>query len=202
MGKYKYNNLQMAYRTNIKSGLVFLHGLGSNKETWQKQFEYFDPHHLVLAVDLLNHGISTNNVDIQIAPRLNAQIIDRLILERFQLPFIVIGHSVTAAVLVELMLLKNPFIKGIVFLDCPVDSGPFMFSKCHDALQTINESQGSICIIEAEHGIGSNPDNSWAGYLRNAKYHLVNNADHNLHKSSSSEVNKLIGKFIKNTKLL
>ena len=60
MAALRLNDARLAYdRRGSGTPLVFLHGIGSTRETWAAQLERFGRDHLAAALDLRGHGEST-----------------------------------------------------------------------------------------------------------------------------------------------
>ncbi|MDU2065067.1 MAG: alpha/beta hydrolase [Sporomusaceae bacterium] len=87
------NGIQLYYETAGEGeAIVFIHGLGENSSSWQRQMEAFQKTHRVIAMDLRGHGQSEDN-DAVITMELFAQDVLGLmdILHIDQAHFV--GHS-------------------------------------------------------------------------------------------------------------
>lgn len=99
-----------------KSCLLFLHGAFIDKSYWQAQLDYFSPHYRVLAVDLVGHGQSSSYrkaYSIQAYGEDISKFLQQLALEEV----ILIGHSIGAAIMLEVALRAGSNIKGLVGID-------------------------------------------------------------------------------------
>ncbi|MDA8441764.1 MAG: alpha/beta hydrolase [Peptococcaceae bacterium] len=121
--------------------MVFIHGGGLSSWMWAQQFAYFKDYHC-LAPDLPEHGKSINAG--QISLRDGAQQIARLIeLQAHGGKAFVIGHSLGAKILVELLNLRPELVSRAVVASAlcrPVPSlkllhKPIVYRLTHSMLQ-------------------------------------------------------------------
>jgi len=98
--------------------LLFIHGMLCDAHDWKFQLDYFSKKYQVIACDLPGHGALSHidNVSWNI-PSLAIylkKVIDKL--DRSQ-KIILIGHSMATRIVIELCLLLNRKVSGIILLD-------------------------------------------------------------------------------------
>jgi len=79
--KAKVNGTEIAYveRGKGKNTIVFVHGLGENKESWRYQTEHFSNKARTIAVDLRGHGESgDSNISLDIFVEDLRALVDKL----------------------------------------------------------------------------------------------------------------------------
>ncbi|MGH1339233.1 MAG: alpha/beta fold hydrolase [Aureispira sp.] len=99
-----------------KISLLFLHGAFINKDYWLAQLTHFAPHYRVLAVDLAGHGQSSTHrktYSIQEYGKDIHKFLQQLDLKQV----ILIGHSIGAAVMLEVTVIAGSTIKGLIGID-------------------------------------------------------------------------------------
>ena len=95
--------------------LLFVHGAGGNGEIWERQVEFFKGKHSVFRLDLPGHGGSAPRGEDRISSyaewvRLSSE---RLFPKR---PFVLVGHSMGGAIVLELAINPPDGLKGIVLV--------------------------------------------------------------------------------------
>jgi pimeloyl-ACP methyl ester carboxylesterase len=99
--------------TEKDPSLLFIHGAGGNGEIWEGQVAFFEGKHSIFRLDLPGHGRSDPGGADRISSyaqwaRLSSE---RLFAKR---PFVLVGHSMGGAVVLELGLNPPDGLKGIV----------------------------------------------------------------------------------------
>ncbi|MFA4885533.1 MAG: alpha/beta hydrolase [Desulfotomaculaceae bacterium] len=98
---------------NLKApSIVFIHGGGVSGWMWEKQVEYFDSYHCIIP-DLPEHGKSINEKPLSIPDCAN-RIVKLIISKANGKKAHVIGHSLGAKVLVELLSIKPEVVDRAV----------------------------------------------------------------------------------------
>lgn len=99
--------------TERDPSLLFVHGAGGNGEIWERQAEYFKGKHSVFRLDLPGHGGSDPRGEDRISSyaRWVRYCSEKLFPNR---PFVLIGHSMGGAIVLELALRPPECLKGIV----------------------------------------------------------------------------------------
>lgn len=97
--------------------LVFIHGSGSNHSMWSHQYAKLHKKYNVFALDLPGHGGSSGSGENKVENYAHAvkELLDELKLS----PPVVVGHSLGAAIALQMALLYQREIAGIV----PVGGG-------------------------------------------------------------------------------
>jgi len=95
--------------------LLFVHGAGGNGEIWERQAEFFRGKHSVFRLDLPGHGGSAPGGEDRI--RAYAQWV-RLSSEKLfaKRPFVLAGHSMGGAIVLELALDPPAGLSGLVLV--------------------------------------------------------------------------------------
>jgi pimeloyl-ACP methyl ester carboxylesterase len=96
--------------------LVFLHGWCINSTYWNTQFSHFAKHYSVYAIDLPGFGKSSadrENWTIEEYAKDVTGFIEMLGLENV----ILIGHSMSGEIMLQIVMNKNPRIIGLVGID-------------------------------------------------------------------------------------
>jgi pimeloyl-ACP methyl ester carboxylesterase len=101
--------------TEKDPSLLFIHGAGGNVGIWERQGVFFDGKHSVFRLDLPGHGGSGPRGEESISAysqwvRSSSQ---RLFAER---PFVLVGHSMGGAIVLELALDPPDGLQGIVLV--------------------------------------------------------------------------------------
>jgi len=94
---------------------LFVHGTGSNAHTWQHQLEHFDASHSAIAFDFPGHGRSGSTEGLASigAYAVFTEALCRVIgLE----PCVVIGHSMGAAVAMEMAVAHRERVRALVLV--------------------------------------------------------------------------------------
>jgi pimeloyl-ACP methyl ester carboxylesterase len=99
--------------TEKDPSLLFIHGAGGNEEIWEGQATFFEGKHSIFRLDLPGHGRSDPKGEDRISSyaqwaRLGSE---KLFPKR---PFVLVGHSMGGAVVLELALNPPEGLKGIV----------------------------------------------------------------------------------------
>ncbi len=99
--------------TEKDPSLLFIHGAGGTGEIWEQQVAFFRDKHPLFRLDLPGHGGSDPRGEERISSyaewvRLGLQ---KLFVQR---PFVLVGHSMGGAVVLELALAPPEGLKGIV----------------------------------------------------------------------------------------
>lgn len=96
--------------------LLFVHGWNINKSYWQNQYTFFSPRYRVVALDLPGFGNSGKNRKSWSVEEYGKDITS--ILSQLDLkPVILIGHSMSGAIVVEAALKNASRVIGIVGVD-------------------------------------------------------------------------------------
>ena len=101
--------------TEKDPGLLFVHGAGGNGEIWERQVEFFKGKHSAFRIDLPGHGGSGPRGEDRISSyaewvRLSSE---KLFAKR---SFVLVGHSMGGAIVLELALNPPDGLKGIVLV--------------------------------------------------------------------------------------
>lgn len=106
-----------------KQELVFIHGIGSSKETWNSITPFFDTEkYTIHCLDLLGHGSPYSPGD-QLTPAYQAGFVARFLQSKGIENPIVVGHSYGGIVSIILRLNQDDFnvrIKQIIFINSPI----------------------------------------------------------------------------------
>lgn len=95
--------------------LVFIHGLGSNLQAWNKTIEALSPHYRCIALDLPGYGKSSQR-DYPFSMAFFAEQI-RQFCEALQLKNVaVVGHSMGGQIALQLSLQEPAFLKQLILL--------------------------------------------------------------------------------------
>jgi len=112
------NGVQIAYKKQGRGDttLLFVHGWCINKEYWQSQVDFFSPRYSVVTIDLPGFGQSGKNKstwDFAEYTEDIVKVIDDLKLKNV----IVIGHSMSGDILLDLSIRYPSRIAGIAGVD-------------------------------------------------------------------------------------
>ena len=101
--------------TEKNPSLLFIHGAGGNGEIWEEQGVFFEGKHSVFRMDLPGHGGSGLRGEDRISAYTEWV---RLSLQRLfgEGPFVLIGHSMGGAIVLELALSPPAGLQGIVLV--------------------------------------------------------------------------------------
>jgi pimeloyl-ACP methyl ester carboxylesterase len=101
--------------TGKDPSLLFIHGAGGNGEIWERQAEFFKGKHSAFRLDLPGHGGSDPQGEDRVSSY--AEWV-RLISEKLfpKRPFVLVGHSMGGAIVLELALTPPEGLKGIVLV--------------------------------------------------------------------------------------
>lgn len=98
------------------TNLLFLHGWGINRTYWTKQMEVFKAEHTVYAVDLAGYGESTAERTEWTIEEFALDIVD--FIKQLQLEnVILIGHSMSGMIALDVVLKTSNVITGIIGVD-------------------------------------------------------------------------------------
>jgi pimeloyl-ACP methyl ester carboxylesterase len=95
--------------------LLFIHGAGGNGEIWEDQVAFFEGSHSIFRLDLPGHGGSAPPGEDRIGAYAEwvLRITEKLFAKR---PFVLAGHSMGGAIVLELALNPPDGLKGIVVI--------------------------------------------------------------------------------------
>ena len=98
--------------------LLFLHGAGSNANTWRRQIEHFDGKHGALAFDLPAHGRSGTTDGLATLAEMTE--LTRAFAADLRLrPFVFVGRAMGGAIGIELALAEPRMLRGLVLVATP-----------------------------------------------------------------------------------
>lgn len=111
--------------------LVFIHGMACDQEDWYEQVRYFSLAYRVLTIDLPGHGLSVpadseQQWTMQALAESLKILIDTL---NIQQPFVIVGHSTSVRIAIELYQLLKSHTHGLVFVDCGYQKGRVSYLK-------------------------------------------------------------------------
>jgi pimeloyl-ACP methyl ester carboxylesterase len=96
--------------------LLFAHGWNINKSYWEEQIPFFSNKYRVIAIDLPGHGNSVSDRTDWTIEEYGRDI--TLFIEKLNLKQVVlIGHSMSGAVMLEVATANNPAVIGLVGVD-------------------------------------------------------------------------------------
>ena len=95
--------------------LFFVHGAGCDASVWEPQAEYFAAKHLSYRIDLPGHGASPPEGEGRISAY--AQWVRLAVSSLFaSTPFVLVGHSMGGAVVLEMAVNPPPSLAGIILV--------------------------------------------------------------------------------------
>lgn len=111
------DSLQIAYVDEGKGPqtLLFIHGLGSNLQAWNKTIEALSPHYRCIALDLPGYGKSSQR-DYPFSMAFFAEQISAFCQQLRLKQLSVVGHSMGGQIALHLALQKPAFLKKLVLL--------------------------------------------------------------------------------------
>ncbi len=114
------NNIQELKFEEHGSGkpILFVHGLGSNSQCWNKQIEEFKETHNVITVDLFGHG-ATKYVPNNLTIKYTAKQINNYLVKNNKQGAIVVGHSLGGLIALEMARTDRSPIDLLVVIDTP-----------------------------------------------------------------------------------
>lgn len=122
---------------------VFLHGIGSSKETWHHQIQQLSPYHLCIAPDIRGHGLSSTCESLEfhlLVNDLEKILLDQSVQEIISTRLLIfICHSVGGAIGTSLYLQNNslrPSIVAIIVIDLVEETGLDSLPHMKAALNT------------------------------------------------------------------
>lgn len=100
--------------------LIFIHGMACDQEDWHEQVNHFSSVYSVLTIDLPGHGLSvpansTQQWTMEALAKSLKELIDTL---NIQTSFVIIGHSASVRIVIELYQLLKTRTHGLVLIDC------------------------------------------------------------------------------------
>jgi pimeloyl-ACP methyl ester carboxylesterase len=99
-----------------KPALVFVHGWGNNRSTWDDQVPYFSKKYRVVTIDLAGCGASGNDREEWDMASLGKDVV--AVINKLHLDDVVlIGHSMGGAVIIETARMIPEKISGLVLVD-------------------------------------------------------------------------------------
>jgi pimeloyl-ACP methyl ester carboxylesterase len=99
--------------TERDPSLLFIHGAGGSGEIWEGQGPFFKGRHSIFRLDLPGHGGSDSRGEDRIHAYAEwARMSSEKLFE--QRPFVLVGHSMGGAIVLELALKPPAGLKGIV----------------------------------------------------------------------------------------
>lgn len=123
--------------------MIFIHGVGMNKASWQAQMQAFATDYRVIAYDMLGHGDSALPPESVGVSDLTAQLVrlmDRLEIDRAH----IIGHSMGALVATELALTHPERVTRLVALNA-------VYQRSDDKREAVVSRAESIARGEVSH---------------------------------------------------
>lgn len=117
------DNIKIHYEVcDLNSGslaLIFLHGMGGNLKSWNKEREYFHSRKIsTIAIDLRGHGLSGNpsDPDKYKISDLVKDVVGVLDKEKFK-NYVIVGHCLGGMVVIDLEINYPKISKGVVLVD-------------------------------------------------------------------------------------
>ena len=99
--------------------LVFIHGMLCDQSNWALQIKYFKTQYKVITLDLPGHGESSSKCDQQWdVTNLAFDIKDFLLGLKLKKPLVIVAHSASVRIALELNYLLAQNVAGLVLLDC------------------------------------------------------------------------------------
>lgn len=146
--------------------VVLLHGVGLRAEAWNAQIAALAPRHTVIAPDLPGHGES-RFFDYQ--PKF-ADYVQRFAVAiasaRLDEPVFMVGHSLGAAIALEVATQHPALIRGVVALSA-------IYRRTSDAAAKVRARAANLAETRAQDP--SETLQRWFGDARNAEYHACRN---------------------------
>lgn len=115
----KHIHYRIAGKISSPICLVFIHGMLCDQSNWNAQIKYFKTHYQILTLDLPGHGQSTLKPYQQWDVVNLAMDLKQFLLGlNLQKKFVIIGHSASVRIALELNYLLEKDVAGLVLLDC------------------------------------------------------------------------------------
>lgn len=142
--------------------VVLIHGVGLRAEAWNAQTDALSQRHTVLAPDMPGHGHSRS---FDYEPKF-ADYVQRFAVAiasaRLDEPVFLVGHSMGAAIALELVMQHPALIRGVVALNA-------IFRRCADAAAAV---QARAASLDPTREIDpSETLQRWFGAARTGEYH-------------------------------
>lgn len=118
MPQVSLNNSNFYYESYGEGeAILFLHGLGSSSQDWEKQIEELSKEYKIYLLDLRGHGKSS--IDGNFSFELFIQDIELFINQIIKEPFHLVGLSL-GAMLASSLASKQANIKSLTLINCPL----------------------------------------------------------------------------------
>lgn len=115
----KHIHYRIAGKISSPICLVFIHGMLCDESNWNAQIKYFKTHYQILTLDLPGHGQSTLKAYQQWdVVNLALDLKQFLLGLNLQKQFVVVAHSASVRIALELNYLLDQDLAGLVLLDC------------------------------------------------------------------------------------
>ncbi len=134
--------------------LLFLHGWCINKDYWRNQLDYFSKDYKVIAIDLPGFGKSSAKRDDWTIEQY-ANDIESFINELSLENIIVIGHSMSGEIMLELAVKNHKSIIGLVGIDnfktIDVKYSPEQITEMNKFIESLAKAFKTVAPTYAEH---------------------------------------------------
>ena len=136
--KFHYTQTDIYYKTAGKGkNIVLIHGFLENHKMWNYLVDQLKATHNVLVLDLLGHGKSDGLCDVHTMEQ-QAQMINRLMLEKEIMQATVIGHSMGGYVSLAFAELFPEKLSGLILLNShPFSDGEEKKKARERAIKTV-----------------------------------------------------------------
>ena len=97
--------------------LVFIHGFGGNKDTWNRVVAQWDNKYNVIVIDLPGHGESVLNKTLGYTTTDQAQMLDTFLKSKKLKNFSLVGHSMGGAIALRYLEHHENNVKTLILID-------------------------------------------------------------------------------------